>query len=113
MEKRHIMTRINEVVQQIEIVIDDTEYPVTLNELLVLKKILEEITRQRSQETAPSTEPLLVAVVTPRQRSVPVRVYDLLRNYERQRNVPGIARSNPDIPYHNLNMRTIPVLSTG
>ncbi len=71
MEKRHIMTRINEVVQQIEIVIDDTEYPVTLNELLVLKKILEEITRQRSQETAPSTEPLLVAVVTPRATVIP------------------------------------------
>jgi hypothetical protein len=107
------MTRMNEVVQQIEAVINDKEYPATLYELVSIKKILAEITRQYARETTFSPKRLPAAIVTAQYRFFPGGVYDFLRNYDRRRQVPGFVRPNPEISCHSLNLGTRPAHSTG
>ncbi|MGB8309127.1 MAG: hypothetical protein WCE65_04750 [Methanoregula sp.] len=107
------MTRMNEVVEQIEMVIDDKEYPATLNELITLKKILVEITRQRLTETSFHNEFHPAAVVTPHYHPFPGIIYDLLRNYERQRYVLSFVRTDRAIQCNSFSSDTRSALSTG
>jgi hypothetical protein len=109
----NIMTRMNEVVEQIEMVIDDKEYPATLNELITLRKILERITHQCSKETVLSQEFREATIVTPYHHSFPVGVYNLLRIYERQRHIPTFVRTDAAIPCNTFNNGTRSALSTG
>ncbi|HVP95954.1 hypothetical protein [Methanoregula sp.] len=82
------MTRIDEVIHQIETVINDEECPATLGELMVMKRILADITRQytRRQDNA-TTRPMHLS-----HRIFPGGVYDCLRDYERRRYIPYTAR---------------------
>jgi hypothetical protein len=90
------MTGMGEVVQQIEAVLDDDEYPATQCELLAMRRILTEITAQctKARDTCP---PLHNAAAPAKHRSFPGVVFDCLRDYERRRNTPGVFRQSAGV----------------
>jgi hypothetical protein len=83
------MTRIDEVIEQIEAVINDDECPATLGELVEIKRVLVEITRQCAQREEPVSHPEAAVAAG---RFFPGVVYDYLRDYERRRPAPGLVR---------------------
>ncbi|MGB2675158.1 MAG: hypothetical protein WBC56_09485, partial [Methanoregula sp.] len=91
---KKLMTRMDEVVQQIEAVIDDNECPATLGELMTIKRILAELTRQHAHKAEP--DPHTAAAVAGNSRFFPGVVYDYLRDYERRRPA-GLVRPAPVI----------------
>jgi hypothetical protein len=85
------MTLMRDVIKQVETVIDDDEYPATLDELVVMERILMKITlfHTRDKETFPFTDH---APVLQKDRLFPDAVFDYLRHYEVCRKVPGMKR---------------------
>jgi len=85
------MTGMGEIVQQIETVLDDDECPATLDELLVMRRILAEITAYCTDNkgTCPQLPGTAAAV---KHRFFPEGVFDCLRDYEKRRHAPGMFR---------------------
>ena len=82
------MTRLNDVIQQIETVLDDSEYPATFIEMVTIRRVLREITRDQSCQ---QDEPVYSRPgSTP--RAFPCHVYDYLKAHERRRQVPEYPR---------------------
>jgi len=81
------MTRMDEVIQQIERVIDDTECPATLGELMAMKRILGRISQHYALPAGPVVHP-----------DFPGGVYNGLRDYERRRHAPSLIRPVPAAP---------------
>ena len=82
------MTLMRDIIHQVETVIDDNEYPATLDELVVIERILIQITlfHTSDEETNPAVE------YSPGHRNdrfFPAAVFDYLRQYESHRKVPG------------------------
>jgi len=94
------MTRMDEVIQQIETVIDDREYPATLGELMAMKRILDAVARRY----APLAGPVLHPSAQPQDahRYFPGGVYNVLRDYERRRHAPSLVRPVPAAPCGSL-----------
>jgi hypothetical protein len=88
------MTLMDEVIQQIETVLDEEEYPATLGELVAIKRVLTAL----NQQYAPRAEHLMhpaAAMIT--NRFFPRVVYASLRDYERRRHAPALVRSVPSV----------------
>jgi len=81
------MTRLNDVIEQIETVLDDAEYPATFIEMVTIRRVLWEISRGNScRQDAPAYS----RGSTP--RAFPGQVYDYLKEHERRRLVPEYPR---------------------
>ena len=93
------MTRMAEVIQQIELVIDDGEYPATLGELMAMKRILDGISRRYSPLAGPVLHPEAPPVAHP---YFPGRVYHGLRDYERRRHAAPLIRPVTVAPCGNM-----------
>jgi hypothetical protein len=85
------MTEMREVVYQIESVLDDDEYPATLDELLAIRRILAEITAYcaEAKDICPQLPGTAAAV---KHRFFPEVVFNGLRDYEKRRHAPGMFR---------------------
>ncbi|MGB8220501.1 MAG: hypothetical protein WCE46_08985 [Methanoregula sp.] len=85
------MTEMEEVVHQIEAVLDDDEYPATLDELLAMRRILAEITAYctDAKDACPQLPGTAAAV---KHRFFPDVVFNSLRDYEKRRHAPGMFR---------------------
>ena len=94
------MTRMDEVIQQIETVLDDEEYPVTLGELIPMKRILAEITCRHAHRAEPVAH--AAAPATAANRFFPGVVYASLRDYERRRHAPALVRPAPMVSCDSL-----------
>jgi len=90
------MTRIDEVLRQIEAVIDDTDIPATFGEMIAMRRILTRITRQYHNRQG-----TILRLAEPTTDGVfPGRVYTCLRAYERQQNIHIRTRRIQTLPYH-------------
>jgi hypothetical protein len=83
------MTPMRDVIKQIETVIDDDEYPATLDELVVMERILLKITLYHTadKETYFPEYPL---PTSRKDRFFPDAVFDYLRRYEKRGHAAAI-----------------------